>query len=388
MRGAAALTLVLTAASATTSLTAQVTAALEGGGSRINYSGFSDLSALSLSPSLEWLGPSARLSAEGSFAQFSGGGWSLQGSAAGSGFSPLVGHFRGELGATATSSTSDDGINMGELLGRTRVHWLGAREGVWLGGALGRGWNGVAWQTDRRVEAGGWLRRNAVTLLATAEPTWLGDSLRYVDADLTLRIAEGPLELTASAGNRWWSRPAGTGGNSWGSAAGAVWLEPHLALVAAGGSYPADYAQGLPAGSYISLGLRLASRRAGREDAGQYDGSLARAGHPSETGLEPRMPAPVVPAFEVRAIGGNRQRFRLRARGATSIELIGDFTGWRPLALERAADGGWEITLELAPGVYRMNLRVDGGAWGVPPGLPAITDDFGGAVGVLRIGPP
>ena len=105
MRGAA-LTILLTAASATTPLAAQVTAALEGGGSRINYSGFSDLSALSLSPSLEWLGPSARLSAEGSFAQFSGGGWSLQGSAAGSGFSPQVGRFRGELGATATSSTT------------------------------------------------------------------------------------------------------------------------------------------------------------------------------------------------------------------------------------------------------------------------------------------
>jgi hypothetical protein len=385
VRGAV-LGVLLCAASGTTPLFAQVTAALEGGGSRISYSGSNDLNALSLSPSVEWLTASTRLTAEASFAQFSGGGWSLQGAVAGSGFTPSFGGLRGELAAAAVGSNRDDGVDAGELLGRARLHWLGAREGLWLGGSLGRGWNGVAWQSDRQGDVGGWLRRDAVTLLATAAPVWLGDSLRFVDADLTLRLAQGPIDLAALGGTRWWSRPAGAAGSSWGGATAAFWLGPHLAVVAAGGSYPADYAQGLPAGSYISLGLRLASRRPDREDSRGYDAALARIGHPSEVGHGSLMPAPVVPAFEVGPSGEGRQRFRLRAPGAQSVELIGDFTEWQPLPLARASDGSWKVTLELAPGVYRVNLRVDGGVWGVPPGLPAITDDFGGAVGILRIG--
>jgi len=35
--------------------------------------------------------------------------------------------------------------------------------------------------------------------------------------------------------------------------------------------------------------------------------------------------------------------------------------------------------------VYRVNLRVDGGPWIVPPGLPSVVDEFGGAVGILTI---
>jgi hypothetical protein len=32
-----------------------------------------------------------------------------------------------------------------------------------------------------------------------------------------------------------------------------------------------------------------------------------------------------------------------------------------------------------------MNVRVDGGAWGVPPGLTAVKDEFGGLVALLVV---
>jgi hypothetical protein len=36
-------------------------------------------------------------------------------------------------------------------------------------------------------------------------------------------------------------------------------------------------------------------------------------------------------------------------------------------------------------GLYRIDVRVDGGAWTVPPGLAAVPDDFGGEVGLLVV---
>ena len=387
MRGAVLATL-LCAAIVVLPLQAQVTAALEGGGSRIDYAGSPDLSALSLSPSLEWLTPSTRFTAYGGFAQFSGGGWSLEGSTTMSGFTPPLGRFRGELAGAAVGSTSDGGVDAGEVLARGRLHLLGSSTGAWLGGALGRGWNGLAWKSDRRGDVGAWLRRGEITVLATAGPAWIGDSLRLVDADLTVRLAHRAIELFASGGARWWSRPAGAAGSTWGSLDAAVWLSPHLALIAAGGSYPADYAQELPAGRYLSLGMRLASRRPSREEERANDEALTRAGRSSAGGPLLRLPVPVVPSFEVRLDGQNKQVLRLRAPGAHSVDLIADFTGWQPLALERAPDGAWQVVVALAPGLYRINVRVDGGAWGVPPGVPSLTADFGGAVGILQVARP
>jgi 1,4-alpha-glucan branching enzyme len=75
----------------------------------------------------------------------------------------------------------------------------------------------------------------------------------------------------------------------------------------------------------------------------------------------------------------------VRAPGAGRVELVGDFTDWDPLALQRTRGDTWEITLPLASGTHRLNVRVDGGEWGVPPGISAAPDEFGGVVGLLLI---
>jgi hypothetical protein len=367
-------------------LSAQMTAAIDGTGSRITYAGANGLSTVSLSPTLEWLTPSASFTAGGSFSQFTGGGWTLQGSTAGSLFTPAFAGFRGELAGGGVGSTYQDGSSAGEILGRGRLHWLETHGGAWIGGAIGGGWNGLGWQTDRRADLGAWLRRNGVTLAARAAPTWLGDSLRFLDADLTLRSVTGPVELSAFGGSRHWSRPGGAAGSTWGGGSGAVWFGPHLSLVAAGGSYPVDYAQGLPAGTYVSLGLRLASRRSGRDTPQPVAARVPEARNGPPSAINPRLRTPAVATFEVRASGAGRQTFRVNAPAARTIELMGDFTQWRAVRLLRASDGTWSVTLPVSPGVYRMNVRVDDRSWGVPPGVPALTDDFGGVVGLLQVG--
>ena len=75
----------------------------------------------------------------------------------------------------------------------------------------------------------------------------------------------------------------------------------------------------------------------------------------------------------------------MRAPAAARVEIAGDFSGWRPVALARAAGGWWAGQVTLAPGARQIAVRADGGAWLVPPGLPALTDEFGGTVGLLIV---
>jgi hypothetical protein len=71
--------------------------------------------------------------------------------------------------------------------------------------------------------------------------------------------------------------------------------------------------------------------------------------------------------------------------GSRTVELMGDFTDWRPIAMTLAPDGRWYARMVLGPGAHRVNVRVDGDTWHAPPGLPVVPDDFGGVVGVLVI---
>jgi hypothetical protein len=75
----------------------------------------------------------------------------------------------------------------------------------------------------------------------------------------------------------------------------------------------------------------------------------------------------------------------IRGVRAERVELAGDFTDWQPVALERTRGPAWELSVELAPGVYRLNVRIDGGAWQVPRGATPQQDEFGGVVGLIIV---
>jgi len=64
--------------------------------------------------------------------------------------------------------------------------------------------------------------------------------------------------------------------------------------------------------------------------------------------------------------------------------LMGDFNAWRPVAMQ-AADGFWMARVRLPAGVHRYAFRLGNGSVVVPPGVPTVSDGFGGVSAVLVV---
>jgi hypothetical protein len=45
----------------------------------------------------------------------------------------------------------------------------------------------------------------------------------------------------------------------------------------------------------------------------------------------------------------------------------------------------WAAVVRVPPGVHRVQIRLDGGAWLAPPGLPRADDGPGGPSGTLLV---
>jgi len=70
---------------------------------------------------------------------------------------------------------------------------------------------------------------------------------------------------------------------------------------------------------------------------------------------------------------------------AESVELMGDATEWMVTRMQRTTNGRWRAELKLSPGMHRITVRADGGAWIAPPGLPIGNDDYGSPVGMIVV---
>lgn len=90
-------------------------------------------------------------------------------------------------------------------------------------------------------------------------------------------------------------------------------------------------------------------------------------------------------AFSVKRERSGQYRLRVKVPNARTVEIASDCTGWKPFELSHAGGSDWEIMLPVTAGAHLVNIRVDGGAWVVPPGLVAKADDFAGAVGVFVV---
>jgi hypothetical protein len=357
----------------------RVTSSLELSGLKLRYADSVDASSVALSPGFGIAGRLASLELGGTFSRFDAGGWAAQGSLTGGVMAPLTRGFAGEVAGWAGGSTHKDGTSTGQAVGTLRGHLLGPRAGGWIGGGAGYVRTSDERSNSlRHLEAGGWTRLGRVTLLGSVSPTAVGDSIRYTDGQVFLRWMAGRVELSGSMGWRWGSRrPTDAGDRSmWGNGNAAVWVMPWLALTASGGSYPLDLTQGFPGGRYGSVGLRITTRsRAASPDwEGRHGRELTS---PAEFGVSD---------FEVRPAAAGAWTVRVRAPGARSIELSGDFTGWEPLALTASGDGWWTARLTIPRGTHQVSVRRDGGRWLVPPGLIGVRDEFGGEAGILVTG--
>jgi hypothetical protein len=245
-----------------------------------------------------------------------------------------------------------------------------------MGGSLGSMNDGLVWRSVRQAELGASvpLRGSQLTLMAT--PSITDDTLRYTDLLAVLGGSSGVFDLSASVGGRLGAALPIVGGDQrlWGGVSVAAWLAPRVALTVASGTYPVDVTQGFPAGRYLSAGIRLGAMRSVRA------ADIARAGRIRREAREAG-----VTGFALRRIEDGLYEVRVRASNAREVLLSGDVTGWRPLALVRDVDGWWRGRLVIPSATAELVVRVDGGAWLVPPGAEEIVDEFGGRSGRIVV---
>lgn len=339
----------------------------------------------SLNPAVRFDWPRATIGASGTVSELGGGSLSFQGFVAPSVFTPSVGPFTVEFAGQLGGSTHQDGTRTGQALGSTRAYYMADRGGAWVGGGIGRSWDGATGRSVREGEAGAWLENGPMTALASVSPVVVQDTIRYTDLEAALRYPVDRFDLGFTLGTRTGSVGQVVGGTSrtWGSVSVLAWLTPQVAIVGSAGNYPVDLTQGFPGGRYVSLALRFASRNARSSDRAA---SMSTSALPVLTAAAEEARAAGVTDFSVNSTRGIQRTLRLRAASATSVEINADFTRWTPVKLVRGADGWWSVSLPITPGTYQLNVRVNGGPWIVPPGLMSTTDEFGGTVGILTIG--
>src|SRR3989441_488586 len=280
--------------------------------------------------------------------RFESGHRSLQGLVIGSIFTPATSHWRGELTASTGASSYADFASFWHAIAEARVHLLGEDRGAWIGGTAGRTSYGGPARPIAAAAVGAWARRGELTLLGSANRTFVGDTA-YTDLASTVRWRRGPLELEADIGARVWSDGGGRG--VYGEANATVTLGERTALVVAGGRYPTDPIRGSIAGRYLGVAFRI--RRAPLRSLATRD---PRA--PLVDGRASGGSASSAAQLEIKPDTGGVTRLIVHAPGATLVELAGDFTDWQPIALSRPPDGSWEAALRIASGVHRIDARI------------------------------
>jgi hypothetical protein len=342
----------------------------------LRYADSINATAATLTPDLRIERDRGNAQISGTFSQFTEGGWSAQAATSGSLFTPARRGFLGELAAIAGGSTHKDGTRTGQAIANVRLHLMNAAWGVFTGAGGGGTWDGVTWRRLLLGDLGAWIQNSAGTALFTITPVSVDDSVNYVDGQLTLSRSFKRVDLTALAGGRSGGQNPGvdTRARSWGSVTAVAWIRPRVAVTASGGTYPVDPTQGFPGGRFISAGIRLANSQRRPVVLRDLDSAAV---------IDPAAVSTPVSGFQFSRESSGSVSMRVVAPGARTVEISGDFTGWTPMTLQSAGDGSWTTRVPLAPGKYEMNIRIDGGAWIVPPGLLPLKDEFGGSVGLL-----
>ena len=270
--------------------------------------------------------------------------------------------------AAAVGARNDLRAELRALAGRAR--------GLWAGVAVERENDAT---TQPLLGLGAWVRRRAVLVGASVSHFPSINTIRHeerVDSTVNVRLESEQVIRTAARASLRWAMggvelEAGGGlalGDAapwrWADARATIWPLRPLAIFATASS-PAPVLFDSPSASShrATLGVRLDPWRAVAERP-------ARAPQ-----LECRF----------RRSGGDWHAVEVHAPGARVVELTGDPTGWTPRRLQQVSAERWRLEMTLTPGPHRVALRVDGGDWRPPPGLPTALDEFGGTVGMLVV---
>jgi hypothetical protein len=393
LRGAD-LSLVALLATAAAPAAAQVRASLDVGAGSYRSDGALSAAVASFAPAFRLDAGPLRFDAIGTYTDAPAGRWNFQGTSQLVLRSPRLWFLRAELAGSAdwTSHRRVDGTTVLGAEGRVYLHPI-VGTSMWAGHTRGLAWS-LGQQTPvKRTEVGASAGRGrlqvGVTLASTsfdspgaddriaglapsvdglaadtaAPPTGprRGERAGFTDAMLWGRWNHRAVDVDLSIGRRF-SRSSPEV-MLW-SVSAARTIMPNLAVVAAAGRAGSDPVTALPGSRYAVLGFRVA------------------VGAPSmrEREDDPRPSAPRA-GFRVGPPGADGREIMVRARDALVVEIAGDFTDWRPVALASAGDDEWRIVLPLEPGLHRAIVRSDGGEWKAPAGTRAIQSEFGSQVG-------
>jgi hypothetical protein len=344
----------------------------------------------SVAPALQLGAGPLQLAGSGVYTDAPGGRWNFQGASTALLRTPRLGILRGEVLGQVDWTWHHRVEGSTTVGGEVRAYISpSSRSVIWIGRGLGKAWSLNQGRPLGRTLVGGSTRlgpvRVGVSVASTTFDLMRGGSLtdrtatdtfaladtlrRELHTDFTDAMISGHWELSSlgfdlSIGRRF-SRttPEIT---VWGVSAMRS-LGPQLGLVVAAGRAGSDPVTALPGSRYLVAGLRLTL------GANRW---LPRIETPSAS-----------PAARFR-IGPSRltgREIRLHAPAAQRVELAGDFTDWRPVALEPASEGDWRVVLPIAPGLHRLAVRVDGGDWQAPPDTRAVISEFGTRIGEVVI---
>jgi hypothetical protein len=347
--------------------------------------------AMILAPALRLGDASSSLRLDGRFAGLMGGGLAAEVAVAGGWLHPVGDGLAVGARIDGRWSAFPDEADAGEV--RARVSASVGSPAFGASGGIGvAGYRAPAGpRTALQGEATGWTRLGPVRLHASvavsafderftvgrdnvpAPPDSAPDSVpRVVSSIRSRRYADGEVGAEWRPGRLvvrvvWGARvgDAATAAESWGSVAAAYALRDGLALTGAAGVMPAAIERGLARAPFARIGLRF--------------------GLPASVDPVPIAAPTAAPSLVVRGAGDGDAVLRAHVPGARRVEVKGDFTDWQPVDLAAVGGGFWEARLRMTPGVHRVNMRVDGGAWIVPPGLPSLVDEFAGAVGIIVV---
>ena len=360
-----------------TPLLAQASASLDIGVSRIRYDQFQPSWAVAATPSFRFDHGWTSAAARGSLLRFESGHLDLHGSIIATAFTPPMSRFRGEFTAEGGASRYLTLPSFWHLFGRAHLFRLSRRRVYWAGASAGRASMGEGAQTATTLDAGLWASTSIATITASALHGWVGDTA-YTDFEGTARVRRGVVEFGVLMGARLWSRGAGRG--MYGEASSTINLGRHLGLVIGAGRYPADPTRGTIAGRYVALGIHLSTSSVRPATRGYPDATtvvVPGTDHSAEVSDGPTL-----------EVGESRREGRViqvRAAGADSVQIMGDFTDWQSVALTRLRDDLWHVVLPVASGSHFVEVRVNGGPWRAPALTTRIADDFGGEMGLLLV---
>jgi hypothetical protein len=368
-------------------------------------------SALLLRPALRWDHPNTSVSAQASWLASPTAKMDGDASISGRFYLPAFRNFRVELGAAGQRTAGPDVTRSSNALqaDASLSYAIGAG-GLWAGaaqrasaveaspvpGTLGASNASNALPGHvQSFNAGAWRRLGSAVLTTSFTTTVSGSSSgfgfvdpnnpgtglgnggpadtvprsgsvparHYSDFESSVYWSRGPLALDGLIGTRV-STSYGQR-STWGHAQASWALGEQLALVATGGSRASEPAIGRVGGTFFSFGVRLASVP-----------WLAHTLHPGAR--------TTASSFGVRAAGTTRIVY-VHAPAARTVELMGDFTDWQPVAMRHASNDEWQVAMPIAAGAHRVNIRVDGGQWSAPPGASTVQDEFNGVVGLVVV---